>query len=183
MSDALQIRHAHRLPQGRTLRELMLACYDSCHQDGDAIGFLPTLAYDQARDRGRLYGLWTNADLVGYLLHSSHLTETRICQIWVRADARMILHGRALCDELDRVAMYHGSYRTRLWCAHDLPANLFWAALGYRARGWRYSPTKKGRRAILWTRDVPAAINPSLLPARRTHDALQAHTSPPPTCR
>ena len=140
-------------------RSALAFCYSASKVDANAIGWLPKQAYDNRHDRGELLTLFNNDDLVGFILMSrpSPYGELRCLQIWVRRDARMMIHGRALTDRLEEIAAERHCWLLRLWCAEDLAANLFWEALGFQKRGWRWGPAKTPRRHNLWTRRV----NPS----------------------
>lgn len=84
--------------------ELLAFAYSASRIDGHAIGWLPRTAYVQAHDSGRMLACYNNEDLVGFVIFGHSLTETRVYQIWVRRDARMLVHGRSLIDRLNQVA-------------------------------------------------------------------------------
>jgi len=136
--------------------------YAACRLDGTCIGWLPFQAYDVRHAQGKILVLHNNDDLVGFVMFSGNLffCEMRCLQIWIRKDARLLLHGRALIDELDRLSWPAGYRTLRLWCAIDLAANIFWTALGFRYRGWRYSPGKTDRRHVLWMRKISPPSRP-----------------------
>lgn len=142
-------------------RQALTFCYSASRIDGHSIGWMPRVGYDKRHEWGDLLVLFNNDDLVGFCMMSklSTFQELRCLQIWVRPDARMILHGRKLIDTLNQIANERGALVLRLWCAEDLPANLFWKALGFRYRGWRYGHNKTGRRHALWMRRVAPPIN------------------------
>jgi len=139
-------------------RNALLFCYSASRIDANCIGWLPKEAYDNRHNRGELLTLWRNDDLVGFVLMSrpSPYGELRCLQIWVRRDARMILHGKVLINKLEEIGRERHCSCLRLWCAEDLAANLFWATLRFSRRGWRWGPAKVPRRHNLWWR----AINP-----------------------
>lgn len=124
--------------------------------DGRKIGFLPWSVYHAAAEAQQLCQIHRNGDLVGFCMaRPNKLRELRIIQIWVRPDARLIEHGRALLEFVEKnIAAPHGATVVRLWCAEDLAANLFWDALGFTYRGWRWGNHKRPRRHKLWTRQV-----------------------------
>jgi len=125
-------------------------------RDANAIGFLPWAAFDDAATKGRIITLHNNDDLVGFLVWSTNaIKEVRCIQVWVRQDARLILHGQALIAELETIAAENDCWVIRLWCGEDLAANLFWKALGFTQRNWRRGRTDQ-RRHVLWTRAVSA---------------------------
>lgn len=163
------------------------------HTGANAIGFLPTAAYLARDEAGELITLFNNADLVAFCMLSkvSPYRELRCLQIWVRPDARMILHGRALIENLNELALERGATVLRLWCAEDLAANLFWKQMGFRYRGWRWGQHKKARRHALWCRRVvhtfETAQNPfksnALLPVQGHAEPLilPANSTHPPS--
>lgn len=162
-TSILELRRTNDLT-GDRLRQTMSFIYAASRLDGNMIGWMPFAAYDTRHQQGRLLALWNNADLVGFLMWSPNaLGEFRILQIWVRTDARLILHGRALVNWLEAEAARNGGQVLRLWCAVDLAANLFWPAVGFHYRTWRWGPGKKSRRHALWWRRI---TRPSPLPSR-----------------
>jgi len=157
-SNTLQLRRSLDVTNSLRRRALLRFCYSACRIDGECIGWLPAAAYDEAHLAGRLLALWNNDDLVGFLLWSCDGYELRILQIWIRRDARLLLHGRALIEGAEETARAEGAVRLRLWCAIDLAANLFWRALGFRYKCWRWGRAKKSRRHALWTRPLMPPI-------------------------
>lgn len=156
-SDTLEIVEARH---DKKFSELILLCDHAITRDGHCIGFLPHGAYDDARNHNRLFSLFRNDDRVGFILWSANTTrEVRILQIWVRTDARLIEHGRALIDHLE---MQHArrlhAWQLRAWVAEDLAANAFWPQIGFLYRGWRWGPARHARRHNLWTRPITSAL-------------------------
>lgn len=152
-SDTLKIVEARSDPNHR---ELLLLADKAIDVDGHCIGFLPHGAYHDATNNNRLFSLFRNDDRVGFVLWSSNrIRECRILQIWVRSDARLIEHGRALVEHLEE---HHARrlhlWQLRAWVAQDLAANVFWPQIGFEKRGWRWGPAKRARRHNLWTRNV-----------------------------
>lgn len=123
------------------------------------VGWIPLAAYAGAHAQGRILVCYNNDDLVGFCMWAQKFDEVKIYQIWVREDARMILHGKALIGDLARRRINHRARLVRLWCAQDLSANLFWRALGFTFRGWRHGPKRTSkRRHYLWVIDAQSAI-------------------------
>jgi len=135
-----------------TARQVLLFAYSACRLDADALGWMPKRAYDERHRTGNLLALWNNDDLVAFTMFYFRNVDAKIYQIWVRRDARQILHGRALIDDLEQRAKKAGCLRIRLWCAEDLPANLFWQALHFQYVTWRHGRRTAKRRHILWVR-------------------------------
>jgi GNAT superfamily N-acetyltransferase len=152
-SDTLKIVEARTDPNHR---ELLLLADKAIDVDGHCIGFLPHGAYHDATAHNRLFSLFRNDDRVGFVLWSrNQIRECRILQIWVRSDARLIEHGRALVEHLEEAhARRMHLWQLRAWVAEDLAANVFWPQIGFTKRGWRWGPAKRARRHNLWTRNV-----------------------------
>lgn len=176
--DTLEIGTTQTTSHGRSLRELITFVGSASRTDGHSIGFLTYGAYEEAHAHGHLVTLARNADLVGFLLFSTNrVRELRILQIWVRRDARLILHGRMLVDYTnDKAAWPSNCWTMRLWCAEDLEANLFWPAMHFERRTWRWGPAKRPRRHILWTRPV----TPPLAQQISRQDPQASAERPPP---
>jgi len=155
----LRLAITRELPINDQVRTLRF-CYSACVIDGHCLGWLPAVAYDNYHLKGRIVVLFNNDDLVGFCLHSDDGFELRCLQVWVRRDARLILHGRALVDWLNNSAHEKGLKNLRLWCAVDLEANFFWQALGFTYTCWRWGRTVNGRRHALWRRPVTPPFEP-----------------------
>lgn len=171
-SDTLEIVEARTDPDLNGL--ISLADHAIIH-DGNCIGFLPHGAYHDASCNNRLFSLLRNGDRVGFILWSANqLRECRILQIWIRRDARLIEHGRALVEHLQNAhARRLHAWQLRAWVAEDLEANLFWPQIGFIKRGWRWGPAKRARRHNLWTRPVISSACPP-----RFELALRPPTAP-----
>jgi GNAT superfamily N-acetyltransferase len=155
-SDTLKVTRLQTGSYESGLKAARLLWSHATQRDAHSIGWLPWAAFDDAAAKGRIITLHNNDDLVGFLVWSVNaLREVRCVQVWVRADARLILHGRALVEELERIAAENGCWIMRLWCGEDLAANLFWGALGFTKRNWRRGRTDR-RRHVLWVRRVNA---------------------------
>lgn len=140
--------------------EAMKFCGSASRLDADKIGWIPLAALDQARVERRLLICYNNGDHVGYLMYNQQHNVLKVFQTWVRADARLILHGRALIDALEHTNRKRPATRITLWCAADLAANHFWAALGFSNTNWRYGPKRTSkRRHLQWQRQVPAILS------------------------
>ena len=135
--------------------------YSACRIDGNALGWLPKLAYDQRHQEGRIHAVYNNADLVGFCLWYNEGSELRIYQTWVRPDARQILHGRALLEAVESEGRSRDASRITLWCATDLAANVFWRALQFERGSWRFSKGRSSRRHWFWSKKI-ATIGQSL---------------------
>lgn len=121
--------------------------------DTHAIGWLPAAAYDARAQTNDLITIENNGDCVGWSMtgHSKHRGILKLYQIWVRPDARILEHGRALIAELRRIGGRKFCYQIEAWVAEDLPANLFWHAIGFTRSVWRYGRGPRPRKHWLWT--------------------------------
>lgn len=153
--DRLVCELTRDLPSSRS-SEALRFCYSASKIDADSIGWLPRQAYDTRHTAGELLVLFNNEDLVAFILMSkpSPYQEMRCLQIWVRPDARVILHGRTILQKLEQLAVSRGCICCRCWCAQDLPSNLFWAAMGWQKKTWRLGPARNARRHNLWLKDI-----------------------------
>lgn len=142
--------------------ELLAQLEHGQRTEANALGHLTTFAQREYHLAGRVVALHRNNDLVGWTLWSDNRwRERRIIQIWVRPDARLIEHGRALIDWLEQDGANRGQRVLRLWCATDLAANLFWSTLSFDKLGWRWGGKKSGRRHWLWRRPILAPSHPA----------------------
>ena len=155
-SDTLEIGTTLTTTPKEKLRELILFVGSAAKTDSWSIGFLPYPVYEQAHAQARLITLRRNNDLCGFILFSlNSYKECRILQIWVRADARIIEHGRAMINWLEQeVAIPANCWCLRCWVAVDLPSNLFWNALAFTNPSWRWGPAVNPRRHRLWIRRI-----------------------------
>jgi GNAT superfamily N-acetyltransferase len=182
----IEVRITNTLQPWRQ-KEFLLFAASACRIDGDCLGWLPLAAYQMRHDRGEILAVYNNEDLVGYLLWAQAGNIVKIYHTWVRKDARIIMHGKALAGQLEETAITLGCDRLELWCAVDLAANLFWEAIGFSKIAWRWGRAKKSRRHYLWRRqtadivtftspacDKPAAKSePTILLASRLSGELQ----------
>lgn len=177
--DTLKITRSLDVSNSLARRQLLSFCYSACRLDGECLGWLPKAAYDQAHQQGRIIALYNNDDLVGFVLWSAHAAECRILQIWIRRDARLMLHGRALIEAVEAIARSKAAHILRLWCAVDLAANLFWRALGFHYRTWRWGRAQRGRRHALWVRTVTTSPVASRARSNDEPPAALAPANPP----
>lgn len=133
----------------RVLLRLMAHAH---HTDGHAIGFIPLCGLERGHHAGQVIACKNNDEIVGYSMFGWNDRQLRIYQMWVRPDARLILHGRAMSDLLCSHAASCRRSAVALWCAEDLPANLFWSACGFRYINWRHGQNRSGRRHYQWWR-------------------------------
>lgn len=121
--------------------------------DTRAIGWLPVRAFDARAENDEVTTVYNNGDCVGWSMSSVSKRRglLKLYQIWVRPDARILEHGRALVTQLQEVGGRKFCYQIEAWVAEDLPANLFWAAIGFSRSVWRWGRGPKPRKHFLWT--------------------------------
>lgn len=138
--------------------ELRLLWTKAVSLDTNAIGWLPTSAFDARAEQDDISVIYRNGDLVGWAMHSPSLARAveKIYQIWVRPDARTIEHGRALVNRICNRAKSTNCVELEAWVAEDLAANLFWRAIGFTATNWRYGRGERGRRHTRWVAPIGA---------------------------
>lgn len=151
--DGIVVCRSKDLPWSRA-REALIACYESHRVDGHCLGWLPRSAYNARHEEGQIYTCHNNGDHVGHCMWQSHERIAKIFMTWVRPDARLILHGRALVDAIEKEAATRGCSLLSLWCAEDLAANLFWRALGFTNPSWRWGRGSNPRKHLLWRRPI-----------------------------
>jgi GNAT superfamily N-acetyltransferase len=165
------------------LDEVLKIAYHSCVIDGMCLGWVTREAFNGMHAQGRMVTCWNNGDCVGYVVWGVSAGTCRIFLTWVRRDARLILHGRALVDHVEAIARARGAVRIDLFCAQDLAANVFWRAIGFDQLGWRWGKAKKARRHWLWRRAVATHAgvplgDESATPASPTRPILATTESP-----
>lgn len=164
ITPVCQVIPTQELPEHK-LRDALLLASDAHRIDGHCLGWLPTAAIVGAHNQGRMITCWRNDDLVGHVIWGANAAVMRIFITWVRRDARMILHGRALTDWVQKKGESLACTRLSLWCAEDLPANLFWACLGFSNTTWRWGRGRNPRRHLLWHRPITSCAQQLLLPS------------------
>lgn len=119
------------------------------NKEGNAIGFIPKVAYESAITgkkpsihrwsdtcNDRIWLCWENGDPVGFVM-MSYGKIAKCNQIAIQEDARLLTRGKALLTE----AVKHGESRG-IWdfgcgCADDLESNIFWQVMGWEKVGER----------------------------------------------
>lgn len=122
--------------------------------DAHSIGYMPTSAFKTRAAANDIFTCYRNSDLVGWCLvgHSKHRSTMKVYQIWVRPDARVIEHGKALISRVEDGAICKHCHQLEAWVAEDLEANIFWAAIGFTRHNWRWNRGPKTRRVYRWSR-------------------------------
>lgn len=146
------------------------------------LGFIPWSGIERAHHLGRLGVLYNNDDLVGFCLFGPKRQSCKIFQIWIREDARFLVHGRALLSSVAWVALGRGLQRMSLWCADDLPAQLFWEAMGLERGQKRKGGRSTGRTHTRWYGSTITLSSSLLLAGSLPQVELASRTLPKPRC-
>lgn len=151
-----------------------------------SIGWIPWSGVERAHGLGRVGILKNNDDIVAFIIYGPSRTSAKVFQIWVRKDARLMIHGRAIITNLADWALRRQLLSIRLWCATDLESNFFWQALGFENVGQRIGGNKGRRRHNHWvasclqlvaTQRHPSIERPGLCVAKSqspTHPGAEA---------
>lgn len=118
----------------------------------DEIGFIPWAGVLRHHHEGKLWVAMREGEYVGFALGGGSKGIGRILQLWVRRDARMVEHGRALADAAEQDARSRGRLLMVARVAADLPAVLFWEAIGYRPKEIAPGGRRRGRIVIEFDR-------------------------------
>ena len=125
-------------------------------KENHALGFIPKMAYESAVTgiktgkrwsnvcNDKLFVIVCNGDLVGFCLASfgipmSVAKKGKIAQICLQSDARKMLRGKRLLDEVINYGASIGTMAFSAGCADDLESNLFWQCMG-----WELIAQRKG---------------------------------------
>lgn len=154
MADSFRVHRPRDLrdPEARAVAQFVSG---EAKKGTKSIGFIPRAGIDQAMQENRLIVLHCNGDRVAFAIFGRARNSLKIFQAWVREDARLLRNGNRLVNELTLIAQSRGQLRLRLWCLDHLPANAFWAAMGFQEKGsrpggqWARSPHR------LWVKPVP----------------------------
>lgn len=138
---------------GKKHKELKLLWKHAVATDTHAIGWLPMKAFETRAANDDVLAIYRNGDCVGWSLSakSNHRGVMKLYQIWVRPDARIVEHGRKLVETIREKARLTHCYLIEAWVGEDLPANLFWSAIGFTRKNWRLGRGEKPRKLYLWT--------------------------------
>lgn len=129
-------------------------CLSEAKKGTNALGFVPKPRFLADFARGRVFLVTCNDDLVAYLLRGAFRPTTVITQLWVRSDARRVLHATAVVEALATRARAAGVARIRLRCADDLAANSLWPTCGFVHAKTKAGGEARGRLIKVWERDV-----------------------------
>lgn len=118
------------------------------------LGFIPCTELPRFRERGQCAVLLAQDDLVAFSIWTAKKTTVRVAQTWVRQDARLIQNGRDLVEGIEAVAWLRGHLRISCWCASELPAMIFWHALGFTKTKTRPGGKSRGRVLQQFVREL-----------------------------
>jgi L-amino acid N-acyltransferase YncA len=122
--------------------------------DANAVGWLPTGVFDERVRTNEVLAVYRNNDLVGWSLwgRSNARQVLKIYQVWVRPDARIVEHGRALVKRMQEAAAATNFWLLEAWVAEDLAANIFWKAIEFERGVWRWGRGERRRRIFRWVK-------------------------------
>jgi|TARA_R110000796_G_scaffold84038_4_gene183484 hypothetical protein len=130
-----------------TLKDLKYVNHLS-KKESKSLGFIPNPAYESAITgiktgkrwsnvcNDKLWVLEENKDLVGFLLMSFG-TWSKVNQIAIQEDARLIERGKELLTQGITYGKNIGRTDFVCGCADDLPSNSFWSGVGWKQIGKR----------------------------------------------
>jgi hypothetical protein len=133
---------------------------DLSKKESQSIGFIPKMAYESAITGIKKGDRWSdkcndkiwvcdcNGDLVGFVLASFGQYNAvwkygKIAQICLQVDARLMLRGKLLLDNVIEYAKIIYTHSFSCGCADDLPSNLFWQTMGWIKIGDRMGISHK----------------------------------------
>jgi ribosomal protein S18 acetylase RimI-like enzyme len=132
--------------------ELRTMWLHATQRDTYCIGWLPKKCWDVRHEQGDTSAVYRNGDLVGWAMHTRSRSRgvMKIYQIWVRPDARILEHGRALTTKIAADATDQHCYQIEAWVAEDIEANFFWPQVGFTRTVWKLGRGDHPRRLYLW---------------------------------
>lgn len=114
------------------------------------VGFLPKPRLEQYQRSGQLWTEDENGEPCGFLVWGRGWPVLRVYQVCIQYDAQRRMHGASLVGRLIRKAETEGYERISAWVADDIPANDFWASMGFRLHGQRAGGKARGRMHNAW---------------------------------
>lgn len=143
-----------RALEARKIDELRKLWLHGVQVDTHCVGWLPKSVFEQRLETNDVNTCWRNGDLVGWCLRGESVARKvmKIYQIWVRPDARILEHGRALISQIEEAAVTVGDGYLEAWVAEDLAANYFWNAIGFVRGVWRWGRGQSLRKIYRYTK-------------------------------
>lgn len=106
-------------------------CEKLRREDGNALGFVPFVAFQQAMRRNRMIIEIENDEPCGFLIFTSVKERLKILMIAIQKDARRIFHATNLLSGMLSLEDTQNSQYIQLRCADDLESNSFWKSVGF----------------------------------------------------
>lgn len=145
---------------------------DLSKKETQSIGFIPKMAYESAITGIKKGDRWSdkcndkiwvcdcNGDLVGFVLASFGQYNAvwkygKIAQICLQVDARLMLRGKLLLDNVIEYAKTIHTNSFSCGCADDLPSNLFWQTMGWIKISERFGISHKNT----WVQSSKRKVN------------------------
>ncbi len=140
-SEAIEVRTAQ-------LSDIR-SCKNIADRQRDALGFLPRPVFAEAVQRGQLLVAVAKQDIVGFVRFNHRLrgVETALYDICVDAPTQRQGVGRRLVQALADSCRKSGRIAIVLRCPESLPANDFYACLGFQQVA--IEPGRR-RRLVVW---------------------------------
>lgn len=154
----------HRPDQPRKLLPYVQALQ---RKHSDELGFLPRQSLEEYWSRGQINPAYENGDLCGFLLYYDGRNGNRprarpdviaLHQACIQYDAQRVKHGTKLVTDLIDHAQRHRFRTIECRVRDDIPANVFWRAMGFVDHGRVLGGRRRDRRVIRWLWK-PAATN------------------------
>ena len=126
-------------------------------RERDALGFLPSQAYEDAAHKGTLFvAIDTTAgdQYAGHILFGDTYPHARIYQAFVSPHARNSGVGRKLVESLVRFAEMKQHLSISAKVAADLPANAFYESLGFETLRTKAGGSSRGRTINIRVRQL-----------------------------
>jgi hypothetical protein len=116
----------------------------------ESVGGLPQPAIDERIARRTLLLGLLNDEPCGYLLYDYRGNVLRVPQACIQYDARRRKYGEDLVGFMFN--LHPNATETRLRCAADIDANLFWRTLGFVCVAVEQGGVRRGRLINVWQR-------------------------------
>jgi len=122
------------------------------HANRQALGFIPRSWLAEAVRKREVIVAVDSESVVGFArFHITRKGQCTLYEIAVRDDARGKGVGRALIEELARIASAHGASHILAKCPEGLPANGFYVHLGFERQA---TERRKKRTLLVWVRKL-----------------------------
>ena len=126
-------------------------------RERDALGFLPSQAYEEAARKGTLFvavDVTAGNLYAGHILFGDTYPHARIYQTFVHPDARKFGVGRKLVESLVRFAETRQYLSVAAKVALELPANGFYESLGFETLRTKPGGSSRGRTINIRVRQL-----------------------------